>query len=705
MNGPVEKVLAALSEHGLQARKAGAGWSCRCPAHEDGNPSLSIRTGRYGRALVHCHAGCTADAVCGSIGLRLGDLFNHDENQRTGRTAECGASVTARATARKAARNAGSGDGDAEVFPTASDAVADWEMKLGRHSVSHQYYNADGDLVGQVVRWNTPEGKVIRPVSLNAAGTGWVKRGMLEPRPLHALPELLALPKASRIYVTEGEKAADAARSIGLSATTSPHGSESASKADWSTLSGCEVVVLPDHDSAGEKYAADVARLVMASGAKAVRIVRLVELWAGMPKGGDMADLVENRGGDGATIKAELETLIEKTRESIPEQRPIDGAPVIVRLSEVRPEPVSWLWPGRIALGKLTLIAGDPGLGKSFLTLDMAARVSRGRAWPDDPGVEILPGGVVLLSAEDGVADTIRPRLDSAGADISRIVALEAIQSVGGNGLESARMFDLSRDLPALELAIRSVGGCRLVVIDPVTAYLGGVDSHKNADIRGLLAPLSAIAERHRVAIVAVTHLNKSGGGPAIYRTMGSLAFAAAARAAWAVTKDKDDPRRRLLLPIKNNLAPDTGGLAYRIEARGINGCPVVVWEPDAVQLSADDALAVHHEDAGERTERDDAAEWLAAQLAHGSRPARDMERDAKDAGYSLATIRRAKAAIGVKSIKSAFGGHWEWGLPDPSQDAQQSAKMLTPEGVSTLGDGERLGKLVAYERDGWGEL
>jgi hypothetical protein len=199
---------------------------------------------------------------------------------------------------------------------------------------------------------------------------------------------------------------------------------------------------------------------------------------------------------------------------------------------------------------------------------------------------------VVLLSAEDGVADTIRPRLDAAGADVTRIVALEAIRAVSGTGRESARTFDLSRDLPALESAIRSVEGCRLVVIDPVTAYLGGVDSHKNAEIRGLLAPLGAIAERHRVAVVAVTHLNKSGGGPAIYRAMGSLAFAAAARAAWAVSKDKDDPRRRLLLPIKNNIAPDTGGLAYRIEPLGVGGCPVVAWEPDAVNVSADDALA-----------------------------------------------------------------------------------------------------------------
>ncbi len=365
---------------------------------------------------------------------------------------------------------------------------------------------------------------------------------------------------------------------------------------------------------------------------------------------------------------------------------PIDGAPVIVRLSDVKPEPVAWLWPGRIALGKLTLIAGDPGLGKSFLTLDMASRVSRGWAWPDAPGVATTPGGVVLLSAEDGVADTIRPRLDAAGADATRIVALEAIRSVGDNGRESDRAFDLSRDLPALEGAIRSVEGCRLVVIDPVTAYLGGVDSHKNAEIRGLLAPLGAIAERHRVAVVAVTHLNKSGGGPAIYRAMGSLAFAAAARAAWAVSKDRNDPRRRLLLPIKNNIAQDTGGLAYRIEPTGVDGCPAVAWEPDPVNVSADDALGGDRGYDGGRTERDDAAAWLCDFLARGSKPANDVFSEAKAAGFAKRTIQRAKALAGVRPRKETFGGGWVWELSAPAQDRQPEAQEGHTPDVGNLG-------------------
>lgn len=729
MSMPSDRILAALRTHGHQPRKSGVGWTCRCPAHDDKAPSLSIDIGDDGRALVNCHAGCTVDAVCGAIGMRTADLFIPTPNRADNRATQKRPPVTVTRTHKTPTKPRGFGDGDSKTFPTARDAVAELERRHGPRPTTWTYHDAGGDPVGLVVRWTTLTGKDVRPVSRKADGSGWIITGMPEPRPLYALPDLLAASPGSRIFVCEGEKAADAARAVGLVATTSPHGSKSAGKADWGPVAGRDVVILPDQDDAGERYAADVARLATAAGAKSVRVVRLVELWAGMPEGSDMADLLEHRGGDVDPIRAEVEALADKTPTATSASAPIDGAPVIVRLSDVKPEPVAWLWPGRFALGKLTLIAGDPGLGKSFLTLDMASRVSTGAGWPDHRGERITPGGVVLLSAEDAIADTIRPRLDAAGADVSRIVALEAIRSVGDNGRESARAFELSRDLPALEAAIRSVEGCRLVVIDPVTAYLGGVDSHKNAEIRGLLAPLGAIAERHRVAVVAVTHLNKSGGGPAIYRAMGSLAFAAAARAAWAVSKDKDDPRRRLLLPIKNNIAPDTGGLAYRIEPLGVDGCPAVAWEPDPVNVSADDALAGDRDEGGGRTERDDAAEWLADLLAHGPRPARDVERDARDAGYSIATVRRAKAAIGVVSRKPAFGGPWEWTLP--AEDAQppkmltddahtpasehlgekhagfdgNPPKMLTSEGVSALGDGERLGDTATGAGDGWGEL
>jgi putative DNA primase/helicase len=242
-----------------------------------------------------------------------------------------------------------------------------------------------------------------------------------------------------------------------------------------------------------------------------------------------------------------------------PQDEALGPRPVTVCLANVQPEPLHWLWPGRIPLGKLTLIAGDPGLGKSFVTLDVAARVSSGTPWPDLPDEETASGSVILLSAEDDLADTIRPRLDAAGADAARVVALKGVLLPESAGVTH---FSLAMDIPQLEEVILQVEDVRLVVIDPVTAYLGRADGHKNAEIRGLLAPLAELASAHRVSVVCVTHLNKAAGTKALYRAMGSLAFAAAARAVWLVTRDKDDPARRLMLPAKMNLAPEVTGLA-----------------------------------------------------------------------------------------------------------------------------------------------
>lgn len=346
MSGPVDRVLSALREHGHEPRKAGAGWCCRCPAHDDRTPSLSIHAGDDGRALVNCHAGCTVDAVCGAIGLRPADLFTPDPSRRNGRAPRSRRVPTS--TETRPANSAGdSVDVDApkggRTFPTARDAVAELERRHGPRSTTWTYHDAGGDPVGLVVRWNTPTGKDVRPVSRKADGSGWIIGGMPTPRPLYALPDLLASrggAAGSRVYVTEGEKAADAARAVGLTATTSPHGSKSAGKADWSPVAGRDVVVLPDHDDAGERYADDVARLATAAGAKSVRVVRLVELWAGMPEGGDMADLVNHRGGDVDPIRAEVEALADKTEpEAVTPDAP--AVPAFAPFPvDVLPEPI-----------------------------------------------------------------------------------------------------------------------------------------------------------------------------------------------------------------------------------------------------------------------------------------------------------------------------------------------------------------------------
>jgi hypothetical protein len=286
---------------------------------------LSIQAGEDGRALVKCHAGCTVDAVCGAIGLRASDLFEPGASRRNGHAPNTRVRGDGDETKRRPARVKDSVTvaGDAtgrRTFPTARDAVAALKRRRGQPSATWTYHNAAGEPVGVVVRWDLPAdptdpeskpSKDIQPVSKLA--TDWAVKGMPTPRPLYRLPQLRATRLGDRVYVTEGEKAADAAVELGLMATTSPHGSKSAAKADWSPLAGRDVVVLPDHDDAGERFAADVVRFATAAGAKSVRVVRLVELWAGMPQGGDMADLVENLGGDKDAIHSDVEALVSKT--------------------------------------------------------------------------------------------------------------------------------------------------------------------------------------------------------------------------------------------------------------------------------------------------------------------------------------------------------------------------------------------------------
>jgi len=374
-----------------------------------------------------------------------------------------------------------------------------------------------------------------------------------------------------------------------------------------------------------------------------------------------------------------------------------ESAAVLTPLSEVQSRAVDWLWHGRIALGKVTLIAGDPGLGKSFMTLDLASRVSRGRAFPGADGYLNPAGGVVLLSAEDDLGDTIRPRLEAAGADLTRIVAIEAIQQ-GELGDSGSRMFDLGRDLAALEAAIQSVPGCRLVIIDPISAYLGDTDSHKNAAVRAVLAPLADLARHLNVAIVAVTHLRK-GEGAAMYRTMGSLAFIAAARAAFALARDPDDPTgtRRLLILIKNNIGNDKTGMAFRLSespASDPERVPKVEWSEEPVTLSADDAIGSSASTRAARNDPiDDASQWLAEFLRYGPVAAADVIQNAENAGISKRTLGRAKKLLGVRTDKQSYSGPWMWAMPGPSLPLPTSHCSPVSGAVATLDECGNLGR------------
>jgi RecA-family ATPase len=267
---------------------------------------------------------------------------------------------------------------------------------------------------------------------------------------------------------------------------------------------------------------------------------------------------------------------------------------ISIRASNIVPEKVEWLWPGRLARGKHTCIAGEQGTGKSQLSIAIIAAITTGGSWPCGEGQSPIKGNVVILSAEDGAADTIVPRLEAAGADLSRVVIVSAV-CIDGNG---RRTFNLQTDIDKLERKITEIGDVALVVIDPVSSYLGKTDSHKNSEVRGVLEPLAEMADRTRVAVLSITHFNKPGSAntvKALHRIIGSVAFSAAPRVAFAVIEDAENPGRYLVLHAKNNLAPAPQGLAYRLEQTIItNGIVAsrIAWETQPVAMTANQAMA-----------------------------------------------------------------------------------------------------------------
>jgi putative DNA primase/helicase len=344
---------------------------------------------------------------------------------------------------------------------------------------------------------------------------------------------------------------------------------------------------------------------------------------------------------------------------------------VLERVSDIPAQKLTWLWPGRIPLGKLSLFAGDPGLGKSLVTLDIIARVTCGREWPDGTA-NTEPGSVIILSAEDDPADTIRPRLETARANLSKVHILKAVRRTRPGGSAALDLFNLESDLVELQHAAVKLGDVRLIVIDPISAYLGNTDSHVNAKVRGLLAPLTALAQILRIAIIAVDHLSKSNR-PALYRPNGSIAFTAAARAVWLFAKNPDDDSQRLMLPGKMNLARDQQGLTYGLQELE-SGAVTVEWG-HAVRLLADEVL--QPEAIEQRSERREAMEWLRDVLSSGPVSAKKIRADAKKAGITLSTLRRAEDALCVEHNKSGFEGGWSWQLPH-SEGAHEISKMPT---------------------------
>jgi hypothetical protein len=350
---------------------------------------------------------------------------------------------------------------------------------------------------------------------------------------------------------------------------------------------------------------------------------------------------------------------------------PLDASPRFCLASEIAPRSVEWLWPARLPAGKLTILDGDPGLGKSFLALDLCARLSTGRPWPDGaPGRE--PAACIFLNGEDGEEDTTAPRLRALGGDPGRVTLLD------GRDRDLTAPLSLPTHADALDALVARTQA-RLLVIDPVMAFFAAsVNTASDQGIRRALAPLVALARRHACAVLLLRHLNKTGGGRALYRGLGSIGLVGVCRSAWLLAEESKGSARRVLAQQKTNLAPPPPSLAFEL-TQAEDGSPQVNWL-GPVAVTADDLLARQRPDRGP-TPRQVAMAFLEEVLAGGPLPVREISKRADEAGLAAHTVRRAKDELKVRPVRVKVDGRRisYWLLP-----GQEPPPPVPPESEPT---------------------
>jgi len=330
------------------------------------------------------------------------------------------------------------------------------------------------------------------------------------------------------------------------------------------------------------------------------------------------------------------------------------------KLSDIEAKDVEWLWQNHIPLGEITILAGDPGVGKSYFSYFLSAQVSIGGTWPNAPNTAIESGKVLILSTDEDPHYCIRPRSDAAGADIDKILVLEGARDKRGR----IRIINLTRDIHRLEDILKKDKSYRLVVIDPLSDYVGRIDQHSYGDVRWALNPLLTLARKYHVAIVGIMHCNKNTSLQVLYRIMGSMGFMAMAGSVWVIAKDREDEeqKRRFFAPLKHRLGPEQKALAFRLENLGKVARVVFESEPVEDSFDIEEAL-VPQERAGETKK---AKKFLLSTLKDGPMPTKEVKSAARDEGISWGTLRKAKEKMGIRASKGKEeGGKWFWELDE----------------------------------------
>lgn len=612
---------------GTPARKVGHELVWPCPNHDDKHPSLSINPAKDVFLCGPCGKGGNAWRLAAWLG-------NIDPNDKRAVVLWLKERGLISDNSRGQRKNPFASE------PKKEKQTGEWRtVKTFLYTDSLRKIRLERDTV------DTDTGQAGREKSFrwqHLAGDEWKPGDGGNAKPLYTNGDFRSREQPALVLGFEGEAKADLAGELGFAAFSFKH----LTAEQCSLLADCDVVLWPDRDKPGLDQARDACRVMAETEqCKTIRVIRPPE---DLPIGGDIMDAVR----DQKYSKEKINALIFAA-----EVKSAGPVPVGIILATVKEKKISWLWDQRIPFGSITVLDGDPGMGKSLLTIEIAARLSKGA--PLAGAMEQpITGGTVILTAEDSIEHVVVARLRVACADLNRIVSLPFTPEFEGQPCFSR----LPNDLPTLAKAIRRVGA-KLVVFDVFSAYLAQNLSIKDdQDVRRAIAPLSEIADRTGCAVVLLRHLTKAPTQSPILRGGGSIGIVGAARSNLLLAKDPSDSSMRILAIVKSNFGGQADAVRFRI--MGNEGVAYIEWS--GFSKHTPESLLSTPLDSDAKSNLETAMDFLRQELTDGQKRTTVLVREARKLGISERTLDRAKAkqgGLGVLSRK--VGDAWFWELPD----------------------------------------